>query len=313
MIATTIRGTESYGWIPPELRSDEETYQHVTTVREMPTWDLVGDDWGTEKACLWDIARKAHGGKDIDTLAQATGSCVGNGAWNAVMYLMAFEIVRKGDPEEVKTIFLPYHYGRGRLHSGIRGRGDGSIGSGQAKAVRVDGVIAQDASEELPKPTNREGLSWGSKVEYEWSAGERIENEWIEKGRLHPVGATAQMRSAADVKAALCNGYPVTIASDWGGMMSPPVKDGVLLNRRVTRWMHQMAVLAWWKHPTHGDIYWIQNSWGRNAHGKCPSGAPAGGFWVKAEEIDYITRQGDSFSFSDLAGFPRREIDWGLV
>ena len=301
-----------YGWIPPEARTDEVKAAHAEAVAEMPTWELVGDDWGVEKAFFWEISKRANGGNHLPTLYQKTGSCVGNGEWCVAMHLSAFEIVRLGQQEELKTIFMPYHYGRGRYHSGFRGRGEGSIGSGQAKAVREDGVIANDFAG-LPQPEDQGGLTWGASVEMEWSAGDRIAAQYLAEGRKHPIKSTAQVNNAADVKAAICNGYPVTIASNWGGQMNPPVKDGVRLNSRVTRWNHQMAIIGYWKHPSHGDIFYIQNSWGRNAHPACPSGAPPGGFWVKASEVDYITSQDDSFAHSDIQGFPRREIDWGLV
>lgn len=239
-------------------------------------------------------------------------NCVGNGGWCAYMHLSAFEIVRLGQNEQLKILFMPYTYGRGRLAAGIRGRGDGSTGSGQADAVRKDGVIANELPG-LPQGADEGGLTWGSKVEMDWSDGARIKDDWIQQGRKHLVKATAQVRSADDVKAAICNGYPVTIASNWGGQMSPQVQDGVLLNRRVTQWNHQMCVIGWWKHPGHGEIFYIQNSWGRDVHGTCPTGAPPGGFWVKAKDVQYIVDQDDSFAHSAFDGFPAQDIEWSLV
>lgn len=313
MIATTeIRGQKSYGWIPPEVRTKAETMAHAQALAEMTVWTLTGDDWGIEKAFLWEISKRANGNKHLPTLYQKTGSCVGNGGWCAYMHLSAFEIVRLGQNETLKVLFMPYTYGRGRLAAGIRGRGDGSTGSGQAKAVREDGVIPNELTG-LPQPTDDGGLTWGSKVEMDWSDGARIKDEWIQQGRKHLVKATAQVRSPDDVKAAICNGYPVTIASNWGGQMSPSVQDGVLLNRRVTSWNHQMCIIGWWKHPTHGEIFYIQNSWGRDVHGTCPSGAPPGGFWVKAKDVEYIVDQDDSFAHSQFDGFPAQDIEWSLV
>jgi hypothetical protein len=313
MIATVdIRGQQSYGWIPPDVRTSDEKAAHVANVAEMPVWSLTGDDWGVEKAFLWEISKKANGGNHLPTLYQQTGSCVGNGGWCAYMHLAAFEIIRLGDAESLKILFMPYTYDRGQLAAGIHGRGDGSTGSGQAKAARTDGVISNDLTG-LPQPKDDGGLTWGKSVELDWSAGERITDRWLLEGRQHLVKATSQVKNAADVRAAICNGYPVTIASNWGGQMSPPVKDGVLLNRRVTQWGHQMAIIGWWKHPSHGEIFYVQNSWGRDVHGTCPSGAPPGGFWVHAGDVDYITDQDDSFAHSQFDGFPAQQIDWSLV
>lgn len=292
------------GWVPPDSRDLPMEEAHDEAMASMPPFTIFGDSGADiEKAFLFDFAKAANGGTHLMPYYQETGSCVGQGAGRAIDILQAVEIIHHGEPEEFSPCFVGYHYGRGRLHSGMRGRGDGSTGSGQAKAVRDDGVVFARA-DGIPKPFERNaGLTWGAKVENEWSDGARIGNQWLEYGRRHLVKTTAQCRNATDVKAAICNGYPVTIASDWGGMMQPPVKDGVLLNRRADRWMHQMCVLAFWKHGTHGDIYWIQNSWG-DAHGSCPSGAPVGGFWVKAEEINVIAAQGETFAYSQFDGYP---------
>ena len=79
---------------------------------------------------------------------------------------------------------------------------------------------------------------------------------------------------------------------------------GVLLNRHADSWSHQMSILGWHAHPSLGDIFYIMNSWGADAHGTDPFGGPPGGFWVKAADVDYITAQDDSFAYSQFDGFP---------
>ena len=56
--------------------------------------------------------------------------------------------------------------------------------------------------------------------------------------------------------------------------------------------------------------FYILNSWGDFIGVTPPDGAPVGGFWVKANTIEQIVRQGDSFALSGQKGFPAQEIDW---
>lgn len=99
----------------------------------------------------------------------------------------------------------------------------------------------------------------------------------------------------------------MTCASNWGGMMEPPIKGkpAIILNKRVTQWGHQMSCLGWAFHPEFKDIFWIQNSWGCS-HGTSPGNyqEPAGGFWIQAKEFDWICKDGEVFSLSNFAGFP---------
>lgn len=238
-------------------------------------------------------------------------NCVGNGGGQAVWYLSAADVALRGDPEVATLPFYLLPYGRSRYYSGMRGRGEGSTGSGFAEAIRKDGVLPFNASG-LPQPDMSDGISWGQSAEMAWSDGGAISDDWLSKSRKYIVQTTAPVNNANDVKNALRNGYPCTIASDWGGMMSPQVTSnpGVLLNKRVTTWNHQMSVQGWWAHPELGDIFYILNSWGPKTHGQDPAGGPPGGFWVLAKDIDYITGQGDSFAFSQWQGFPAQRLDW---
>ena len=158
------------------------------------------------------------------------------------------------------------------------------------------------------------GLTWGKNEELKWSDGATISDEWLEKSRRHLIKTTAKVTTADQVTEALMNGYPVTIASNWGGQMQCRTEGdpAVLMNRRTGRWMHQMEIEGYWDHPTLKQIYFIRNSWSPGAHGTCPSGAPEGGFWVKKSDVDYIVRQGDSFAFSQFDGFPSQTIPWIL-
>lgn len=298
------------GWVDPNSRGDFAVV-HADALRLMPRFQIAGTgprDNG--EALLWDATLKANGGKHTSTFYQQTGSCVGNGVGQVLWRLIAVEVVRLRDPEKFILPFWLLNYGKGRQRAGMRGRGEGSFGSASAEAARLDGFIPFDL-QGLPQPTDGpQGLTWGRDAELEWSDGAAIKSTWLEKARKHLVRTVAQVKSADDVREAIRNYYPVTIASDWGGMMQCRVEEGHLMNRRTTTWMHQMSVHAWKDHPRLGEIFYVLNSWGPTVHGTDPAGGQPGGFWVKRSDMDYIARQGDSFAFSQFDGFPAQELDF---
>ena len=311
---------ERFGWRPPEERSKPQQKRHDSICEELPSFFIANQTIASDKQrrVLWDDAKKVLG-HHIPTLRQMTGSCVGNGMWNAMAYLMCVEIVA-GDREEYRRIFLPYHYGRGRHHSGISGRGEGSMGSGQAKAVLKDGVLSQEWPD-LPEPSGEPNkLTWGAEVEMDWSNGRRIAGKWIEKGKEHVIRTTANVRTYEQARDALFNGYPVTVASNRGFKMRPVLHKGMMWFIPSGRWNHQMVFVgvddsvtapreAGNKSGRKGGLYDL-NSWSANAHGKPAGDEPPGGAWVSPDVADYMLGQRDSYAISGFDGFPQNLPDW---
>lgn len=306
----------SFGYITPENRTEEEKALDENVKAQMQPFEIIGQEEPKDRAFLWDCAKAANGGKNFRTFYQQTGSCVGNGGGQAVWYLSAVEVVRLKDQEQVLLPFYLLPYGRSRYYAGMRGRGEGSFGSAFAEALRKDGIISANL-EGLPKYEDRTGITWGRSAELEWSDGGAIKQKWLDESRKHLVKTTAQVKNAQQVRQALLNYYPCTIASDWGGLMTPPVAGDppVRLSKRADTWQHQMCVIGTINHPQHGWIYYILNSWGVDAHGQPPAngfGEPPGGFWVKEGDMDYIARQGDSFALSQFDGFPAQKLNWTI-
>lgn len=299
----------SFGYRPPAARWPEE---NEALANEQPL-DLAIDGntiypKAGEKVLLTDLWKHpsvvAAIGFEFPGFIQHTGSCVGVGSGDVCFTLLSLEVVRLGDPEQIHVPFWPLTYGRGRYHSGIRGRGDGSSGTGQAKAYREDGTVPAK-TDGLPTFSIKDGmLSVGSSVELDWSDGARISTAWLEKSRKHPVQKTALCRNADDVREAILNGYPVTEASMYGFNARVEGTPPALVGRRGPRWAHQMSLQGHWVHPQLGELFWLMNQWGGGAHGKDPAGGPAGGVWITKADVDWICNDQEVYAFSQFQGFP---------
>lgn len=306
----------NFGWIPPENRTQQEEAVAAGAVAEMPRFAIgVGKcNEDAKKVCLFDLWKHPivvqANGFEFPGIHQFTGSCVGAGGGTAWFTLAAVDAITRNDPETPLVPFWLLPYGRSRYYNGSRNPGEGSFGSTFAKAAREDGIIPAKSAG-LPPFRNADMLEWGSSVEYSWSDGDADQTmKLLAESRKFRVKTTAQCKSADDVREAIRNGYPCTAASMYahnGGRVQG--EPACLLASRSGSWAHQMSILAWWEHPQHGEIFWLMNQWGKNAHGICPTGAPPGGVWIKKADVDWICRD-EVFAFSQFDGFPAQTFSW---
>lgn len=312
---------EYAGWIPPEDRTAAMKKADKQIMEDMPTVGEVFSGSSTEKRPrIWEVVKAAHAkgfipddwmrNGNLKNLDQKIGSCVGAAAGNMALYATVIDAMIRNQRERIMVPFWPYHYGRGRFHSGINGSGSGSFGSGQAKALGVDGFLAFDMPN-VPGPTFGSTIGYTAQQETQWSNGARIGEEFIAEGRKHLFPTAARVTSTEEAKTLLDSYYVFTIASTWGGLMKCPVTDGVLLNRRSGTWNHQMSVLDYMEHERLGVLFYVLNQW-RYPHGACPTGAPEGGFWIKADDLSWIISKRETFAFADPAGFEdrSRKFQW---
>ena len=294
------------GWSPEGM---EEAYQRNAPA--LGTFAIDGGAFGAEdnadrRVVLWDAARACNNGEHLPTLQQLIGDCVGFGSGNALRYLEAVHLILYEDDIVWREPFIPFHYATGRnapeAGNGRLGRNpNGSFGSDQAAALVSRGWVAADEPG-LPKYSKSVAESWAVKMP---------DPHWLAIGKQHLVKTAARVRTAAEIRDAICNGYPVTIASTWGGKMRPPTVDGRLVNSRVTRWGHQMCVIGYDGSLVRERYFYVLNSWGPDAHGTPPDDAPPGGFWIRLEDMEWIARTGECYAFSDIVGYERR--DWSIV
>jgi len=294
------------GWADPGV-VQQEVARLSAGLPKFSIAKRFADDNKKKRVVLWDAAKKVNGGKHLPTFRQEIGDCVSMGAANALNYLQCV-ILASGQPGRYRPAFQPWLYGgsrhdvgKDRLGCCKTGRCDGSVGIWAATFARDFGVLAAD---ETGVP------AYSGKVAMAWNCGPP--REFYSIAKEHPLRTFAQVNSADDVRDAICNGYPVTIASNWGGLMRPPTKGGRLVNRRADSWGHQMVIIGY--DGAGNTPYWyILNSWGENAHGAPPDDAPPGGFWVGEQDVTYIVRQGDSWAYSQFEGFPEQDLDFSVV
>lgn len=230
----------------------------------------------------------------------ATHNCVSFSAKNAMEYLQCVQIAL-GQRQQFKLIFPPYIYGISRVQiGGGRLWDDGSNGVWAAQGVMKYGVLSADA-QNCPKYSGRVARSWGSSGP---------PNEFINIGKEHLVKSTAQVQTWDDLKATLSNGYPVTVASDYGFDMQPR-SDG--FNHYSTYWGHQMCAVGYDDGDSNIEPHvCILNSWG-DIFGHIKdfrTGAdwPIGTLRVRRRDIEGMLNAGDSWAYSGFDGFPAQAL-----
>lgn len=304
------------GWIEWDDRTSAQTKAHDDTVRAMPAFNIRGRFSGAERRyALWQALKQVTGGKP-KYIRQITGSCVGAAGGNMARTASAVEIALKGENEQYKELWWLYTYGRSRFQAGIRGKGEGSTGSGYAKAATTDGFFEMDpeGQPDLPDYQVQDGwISQPANVELTWSDGGAVKDNWVKLGRTHLFQTAARMKNSQDCAEALMNGYPITQASNFG--FSGTKVKGTQFPIRVATWngswSHQTMIDEVWDHPELNGLYfhWM-NQWGPDAHGKATGDEPDGGVYLHSSTVDQICREGEVYAYSFFDGFIGRELNF---
>ena len=258
--------------------------------------NVVGKSYAGKRMMLYEIVRKVYG-KDPENVPQETGDCTSWGAKHAVEDCQAADILLKGEAEKFSLLFAPYFYGCSRvLIGGGRMWGDGSTGIWTAKAANKYGALVEDLPG-VPKYSGSVAKDWGRSGPPQ---------EFLSIGKLHLVKTIAKINSWADAVEAICNGCAVTLASNQGFEMQAS-SDGFHHPRGT--WNHQMELCGVNDGASQGSYGIIKNSWGPDAMGHLKDfdtgeDIPAGCLRVRAEVIDSMIKQDDSWAFSAWEGFP---------
>jgi hypothetical protein len=244
----------------------------------------------------WEVWQKI-GANTPPNYPQQVGDCTGFGAKNGIEQKQGIDLARGAD-FAFRPIDPCYLYGYSRVQIGKgKVRGDGSVGAWVALAAKEGGLLFLD-DPGVPPYSGARSRQWGQ-------SGPPAEFIAIAKQRR--VKTIAPVKTAAQCRDAICNGYPVTIASQFGSTDIRP-RDGRMVARRNTQWAHQMCCIGYDGSAATAYFY-ILNSWGEGAHVEPLQGEPRGGFWVTFDDMQWICSTGDCWSLSDLDGFPAQRLD----
>jgi len=235
------------------------------------------------------------------------GSCVSFGTNTAVERTLGAEIVRrKGAATEWARFAEEVTYGGSRVEvGGGRVRGDGSVGAWAAKFVTRWGMVPRKAypTADLSEYSQTLCRKWGD---------QGVPGELEAVARLYPIKSTAQVKSWAEAKRALAQDYHIAVCSTQGFARQ---RDANGVAKTQGSWAHCMALDGYHTDESGKEFGHITNSWGDRYHvGPVGWGNPnPDGFWAEASVIDRMLRQGDSWAFSGVTGFPKREpLNWFL-
>lgn len=254
---------------------------------------------------LWDAAKKVRGSHVPPRNQGSVGSCVSFGSACAVEYLQCVQIAA-GKPAQFKDVAQEVIYGGSRVQIGQgRIRGDGSVGAWAAQWEQKYGTVARGVYGAIDLKEYSE-----SRCRQYGSAGCPKELEPVARER--PVKSIAPVRTAAELRAALASGYPVTVASSVGfGSSGPYVRNAKGQLRASGTWPHQMCFIGY----DADSGFYCMNSWGP-AWVSGPAGPgdpPPGGFYVAESTAARMLGEGDSWAYGDLVGFPSRRLDWFIL
>lgn len=252
---------------------------------------------------LWEACQRATGGHLAAHDQDGVGCCVGEGFASAIEYLQCVEIALGERNFEYLPISSEAIYALSRVEvGGGRINGDGSVGAWAAKAVQQFGVLPRRivGSIDLTRFDSKRARNWGRS-----GLPDNLEPE----ARQHLVRTVSLVKSFAEARAAIANGYPVAVCSDRGFTMQRD-RDGFCSPRG--EWNHCMCFIGV-RNGVRPGLCCLQ-SWGPNVPGG-PIGIgnhPDCAFWVDAEVADRMLSLGDSWALSTFDGFPARRLDWLL-
>lgn len=288
-----------FGWVPnPDAVAAVKATLPCPEFHATEAFQADGD--GPDDVFLWDACRKVTGGPLPARDQGAVGSCVGFGTAAAVEHLICVQIA-SGASQRYRDLAPEVIYAGSRVEvGGGRVSGDGSVGAWAAKFVRDWGVVPRGVYGPLD-------LSRYDERTCRRLGAVGLSDDIEQLAKRHPVRAVTNVRSWAEGRAAIRNGYPVAVCSSQGFALRRDA-DGFCPARGT--WMHCLALVGVRGGSRPGGF--LLNSWGDRAH-TGPGGVgdpPAAGFWADATVLDRMLREGDSWAFSSFAGFPARKLDW---
>lgn len=296
------------GWSPEsrdalvEWTAQQSAFQLISR----DTGEPVSQDNVRANVRLWELKRLVV--RELPPNGpQLTGDCTSWASAHAIEATQASQVFGRGGSFE--RVFPAWLYGVGRVkvwRQQISGSmpSQGCSVAAVAKAAQDYGVLAWDEA-------TAAGYDYNGNLADQWGrSGPPIKLYAL--AAQHKLGTVAPLRSADELRDAVCNGYGTAFGSDFTGGNFRQV-DGRIVCDNVAartaerdRWHHAMCCDGYDGTAPNGPWYHIQNSWYPTSHPAPIDGSPVCGFWVSESTIAYIVAQRDAFAFSDFEGFVDR-------
>lgn len=266
--------------------------------------------WGRLQDAAPDLAGDTDGRKNImlhmafiDVLgafpeypAQQIGDCTGVSGAEATDQTQCIEIALKGDAEEFKHISSEALYGMARELAGMLRGGDGCYGSAIAKALTEGGVVPREVAGAY---SGQRAKEWGRRG---------VPAEIKQAAAQHKLGAAALVVTLEELDAGLNNGYCGQVCSSQGFTMT---RDANGMCQPKGRWDHAMKIMAR-RFRNNRREYLIGQNWGPNVpSGPLVDNQPNFSFWIDEDVMARMLAARDSYLYSGLNGFPRRDLPSG--
>jgi hypothetical protein len=231
---------------------------------------------------------------------QTTGDCVSHGTRNACDVSRAVEI----DVENEKEAWIA----RGATEAIYGYRGHGGQGMSCSRAAefvsRAGGILVRKdyGVVDFSKYNSNIGANWGVRG---------VPDKVLDIANDHQIKTVSALRTVAEARDALANGYGVNVCSGHGFSNK---RDSKGFARKSGSWAHSMAWIAC--DDTNGETaFLVQNSWGKWNDGGHPAWGPIpdGSFLIHEEDAEDMLSGGGSFAFSCFDGFPLQKLpDYGF-
>jgi hypothetical protein len=292
------------GWVDdPTNVAEAVSGFNYATFNDTPAGQLKLGDLPREVA-LWRDCQRFTGKATLPVTNQGNaGFCVGFGTCRAIEYTNLWEIAY-GDAETFRPLSRGVCYAGSRVEANggkSPWRGDGSTGGSAAKFVTKWGILDEGiyAGYDLTQYNIPMIRDWGLKG---------VPDALEPLIREHPVSNATMVLNIDEARRALSQGYAITVCSNQG-FTTTRDKNGVCYPQG--NWAHctMCSGYCW----IGNDLYFfIENSWGNYMGTKNPAplGANAGTFLCKGDTFSRMLGDRDSYAFSGVKGFMRRNISW---
>lgn len=301
----------NFGWSPPtaEQKALSKDNQYTQQLKDLVKYNDDSD------ALIYRFLYKAL--KDSNQLTQeeldsgrlnsldqhSFGFCVGFSGALCVDIVSACDIYLRHENERWTVRSNPIAiYSLGRYDN--RGNYDGSSGAWQTDAYNKYGTLFRLKYDSYDLASLEDGS-----VGRQWAA-RGMPEALLKEAAPHKIIACALVRTIDEAKAAIQNGYPITIcaAASYGNRRSADA----FIALSGKNWNHSMTVTAYRATTSGKEGFLIQNSWGNDwcGGGIYPEDQPHGSFWVTPKDLLFHLNQGDSYAIAGYNGFKKRNLKW---